>query len=107
MLKVQPDPTFTAPVEIPTHLGPVTIQVEFKFRTEEEIEAWANAEVEYNPPRSNADVVMDAAAGWTGVDKPFTRESIEQVCKNYRHAATSILKTYFDQLRQEEHRLGN
>lgn len=106
MLKVQPDPTFTAPVEIPTHLGPVTIQMVFKFRTEEELEAFANAGVE-NPTRPNAEVIMDIATGWSEVDGPFDAENIEKVCKNYRHAATSIVETYFRELRQDKHRLGN
>lgn len=106
MLKVQPDPTFTAPVEIPTHLGVETIKMEFKFRTEDELKEWSDANAD-KPDRPNADVIMEAAVNWSEVDRPFDRENIETVCKNYPHAAVRILETYFKELRKDDRRLGN
>ncbi len=103
MLKLQPDPTFTAKVDIPTPWGAQTIKMDFKYRDAEEFEAFTKAESENT--RANEEVIMDIAAGWHNVDGEFNAENVKLLCKKYHQAAKAIVDTWIMQNTQA--RLGN
>lgn len=98
MLKLQADPTFISPVDIPTPKGTVTIKVEFKHRDTEEYKAFV--EKEASLARNNEDAIMDLAVNWFNVEGEFTRENIAQLCKQYHQAAAAICETYIKELTQ-------
>jgi hypothetical protein len=103
MLKLQPDPTFTKQVDIPTPWGVQTIKIEFKYRDAEEFESFTKNEGQN--PRGNEAVIMDIAVGWFNVDAEFNAENVKQLCKKYHQAATVIVETYIKENTQA--RLGN
>lgn len=103
MLKLQPDPTFTKPVDIPTPWGIQTIKIEFKYRDTEEFEQFMKDEAAN--PRSNEQVLMDIAAGWHNIDGEFNEENIKKYCKKYHRFANAIVETYIRE--NTSARLGN
>lgn len=98
MLKLQADPTFISPVDIPTPKGTVTIKVEFKHRDTDEYEAFIKQEAALG--RSNEDSILDLAVNWFNVEGEFTRENIAKLCKQYHQAARAICETYINELTQ-------
>lgn len=98
MLKIQPNPTFTSRVEIPTPEGNVQIKVEFKHMDTDAYEAFVKSEAAKN--RSNEETIGDIAVGWTGVDGDFTPENVAKVCKAYHAAAGAIVTAFITELTQ-------
>ena len=94
MLKIKPNPTFQAPVEIPTPEGPVKIKVEFKHRNREEFHAFTQDMVLQK--RTDIDFLMEIMAGWTGVEGEFNREAVTEICNEYHQAADAIAQVYID-----------
>ncbi|MBT2326127.1 hypothetical protein J7E62_27745 [Variovorax paradoxus] len=103
MLKLQPNPTFTSAVKIPTPSGEVAIKVEFKHMTRDAYAAFLKHEGEIT--RSDEDAIMDIAVGWTGVEGDFTRENVRELCQQYHAAPRVIVETFIRELTQN--RLGN
>jgi hypothetical protein len=98
MLKIQPSPTFTSRVEIPTPEGIVPIKVEFKHMDTDAYEAFIKSEAAKN--RSNEETICDIAVGWSGVDSDFTPDNVRAVCKAYHAAAGAIVATFISELTQ-------
>lgn len=98
MLKLQADPTFIAPVTIPTPKGEVVIKMEFKHRDTDEYEAFIKQETSLK--RSNEDAILDLASNWFNVEGEFNRENVAKLCKQYHQAAASICETYINELTQ-------
>ena len=93
MLKINPDPTFTAVVEVtvPGQDKPEKLKLSFKYRGKKEIvEFFKN-----NEGRKETDVFMDIVAGWDGaVEAEYTKENVESFLNNYPAAASDIILGY-------------
>ena len=93
-IKLNPDPTFTAPVSIPVHgKSPVAVKFTFKHRTKDAAQAW----LEEIKDKSDVDVVMDCATAWE-LDDKFTAENVELLLQNYVGAGGAVVSTYLDEL---------
>ncbi len=103
MLKLTPNATFKANVEVPTPEGKQVIGMTFKHMTKDEYNAFINDEK--TKTRSDEDAVLDIATGWSGVEGEFNRENIRAVCQIYHGAATAIVQTWIKELTQ--YKLGN
>lgn len=96
-LKLEPNPTFDAPVSIPRPgLDPVDVRFTFRHRTRSAVLAWI--ESIGKDQKADIDQVMDVASGWE-LDDAFTREHVEALCENYGGASRAILETYLRELR--------
>jgi hypothetical protein len=103
MLKIQANPTFNAPVDIPTPEGVVRIKMVFKHMDTDAYNEFIKREAELQ--RSNEDAIMDIAEGWSGVDGDFVRENVAKVCKQYHAAASAIVTAFIKELTQAK--VGN
>ena len=75
MLKLQPNPTFTCPVEIPTPEGPVTVRVRYKHMS---VDVYNDFIKRGTPNKSAAEKVSDALAS-LGVIRRLVPTSEEQI----------------------------
>lgn len=99
MLKITADPTFKAKVRIPTAGGAVhTIEVEFRHKTADEFREFMSGPAAAS--RSDVDTVLEIVVGWSGVDAPFNRESLEALFQNHIAAPREIGKVYAEELLQ-------
>ncbi|WP_426287548.1 phage tail assembly chaperone [Luteibacter sp. E-22] len=90
-IKLDPNPTFSAPVSIPVHGGePVAVSFTFRHRTRSAWEAWLKDEL---PGMEDADVIRALACGWE-LDDEFTRENIERLLENYGGANMAVFNAY-------------
>ena len=92
MLKLNPDPTFTAdvPLTVPGKAQPVTIQMEFKYVAGEA----AGKFFEDIATKTNVEAITTFAVGWKKVDAPFSKEAVEMLLGNYPNAAQEIFAAY-------------
>jgi hypothetical protein len=104
MLKLNPNPTFKAKVEIREPGGAMhEVTVEFKHRTKDELEAFCKSEE--RRAMSEPDTILAVATGWEGIDAPFNAESAAALCQNYQGSALVIVEKYLAELSPA--RLGN
>jgi hypothetical protein len=92
MLKLNPDPEFTAPVNItvPGRDKPETITLTFKYRGKKELnDFWAG-----NKGREDADILMDIVTGWKGIDAEFNKENVVVFLNNYPAFAGELALAY-------------
>lgn len=90
-LKLIPDPTFKAPVEI--HVpgkSPQKVVFTFKYRDADEMKEFLET---LKQTRGDLEVVRDIATGWD-VDAEFTDENIEVFLKKYIRSGAAILNGY-------------
>lgn len=93
-LKLQPDPTFKAKVEMPVPgAAPVDLEFTFKYRTKSELQAFIKASVERE---DDAQTILEMATGWELTD-PFSRESIDMLVSNYITAPRVIFDKYVEE----------
>ncbi len=91
MFKIQPNPTFFATVQIPVTGGdPMPLEVEYKHRTVDELQAFANS-MRDRPP---AEVCADMLVGWKGADQEFSPGALETLLQNYALAADALATQY-------------
>lgn len=94
-LKLQPDPTFKAKVEIPVPGGaPVGVVFTFKHRTRQEMERFL-ASVEELP--DDAALIQAVATGWELADE-FTEENVRVLVDSYIAAPARVFETYVKEL---------
>ena len=104
MLRLKPNPTFKAPVEIRAAGGEVfKVTFEFKHRTQDALAAFIES-AEWRG-MTDAKAIMAIASGWDGVDGEFGEDALRDLCQNYHGAASAIVKTYLSELTAA--RLGN
>ena len=104
MLKLQPNPTFTAKVGIPVPGGePVQIKLTFKHMTRAALEQFLTGEEAAK--RSDVDTVLAIVDAWDGVDAPYNRESVDAALSQYHAFARSVVSAWVTELTQA--RLGN
>lgn len=97
MFPVTPNPTFTVetvPVTLPGKAEPVTVGIEFKHRTAEELQEFQATFGEVPLHEAMHEVVV----GWTGFSQPFSADALKQVCKAYPVVAKELWRTYLDEL---------
>jgi len=94
LLKLTTEPTFTAPVVIPTPWGKQTIKMVFKYKNAEQYEEYIKKES--TESRKNEDVIMEIASDWQEVDGEFNAENIAKLCNAYHQAAGAIVKAYIE-----------
>lgn len=95
-LKLNPDPTFVAAVEIATHGGNnVPVNFTFKHRTREAMKVFFDGLKD----REDADNVLEMAVGWE-LDDEFNRENIVRLLENYIGSSMAIFNTYTSEISQ-------
>ncbi len=109
MFKLQPNPTFWAPVSIsiPGEAEEGTIEIEFKHKTKKELAAYlrpaptkAAAKGADKPADPDAVAKKDLAdmlsivADWKGLDAPFTADNMASLIESYHGAAQAIIGAY-------------
>lgn len=104
MLKLKAAPTFKAKVGIPMPGGKAE-EVEFEFRhmTRDALNEFLSGKEAEG--RSYEDTIAQIVVGWSGVDAPFSKEAVAEMCQNYLGAPTAILGAYGKELAAA--RLGN
>jgi hypothetical protein len=107
MLRLNPNPTFKAPVTIPQPGKDegVKITVEFKHMPKDDYAAFIAKERDITTARKDEEVILDIAVGWEGVDAEFNSENVREVCRQYHGAGAAIVSTFISELTQ--YRRGN
>lgn len=94
-LKLQPDPTFKAKVEIAVPgAAPASVVFTFKHRTKDEVERLVK---EVATMESDHQVVMAVAVDWELSDT-FNDENVKTLIANYISAPAQIFETYLQEL---------
>lgn len=108
MFKLQPNPTFWAPVSIviPGSEEEGVIKIEFRHKTKTELKEFFSPADNKTPadktplddktPEKNKDLadMMEIVHGWEGVSGPFNEKNMAELLENYHGAAQSILNGY-------------
>ena len=99
--KLDPNPTFTVPVEIPVHGGTAhPVKFTFKHRTREEMKSLFDDAVKKN----DVETVLELVAGWE-LDDELNEENVRRLVENYQGAGHAIVRAYLAEIQQV--RLGN
>lgn len=100
MLKLDPNPTFNAVVEIPVPGDkPAKVGFTFKHMTRKQFNEFQAENLK------DVDAILRIAKDWDGVDAEFSRESVERLIDAYHGAAYAIADAYTRELNKA--RLGN
>lgn len=91
LFKLDPEPSFWAPVEILMPGGKVgKFSIEYHYRDRNAyVELLKQAET-----MDDIDVLMLAIKGWKGPDAAFSRETLARLLRNYPGATRVIFRTY-------------
>lgn len=94
-LKLQPDPTFKAKVEISVP-GAAAAKVEFTFkhRTRQEMDRFLKA---VSDMKDDTEMILALASGWDLADD-FTEENVRTLCDCYIAAPAAIFDSYLQEL---------
>ncbi len=110
MFKLQPNPTFSAKVEIPVPGAdaPATLPLVFRHKGRKAAQAW----VESAPGRQDIDFLMEIVADWgaevvgeDGQPQAFSREAFDRLLDEYPASGQAIFNAYLREL--GEARRGN
>ena len=96
MFKIDPDPTFEAPVKI--HVpgkGDGTIYVSFRYMDAAARAAYVSAMGQ----KTNAEALTEIIDGWREVDVPYSAENLEKLLNRYDTAATALFNAFFRESR--------
>jgi hypothetical protein len=105
-LKLQPNPTFSAKVEIPVpgQDQPEVVDFIFAHMDRDEFKAFTDPEVAAQ--RSDMDSLRRIVRGWgSEVDAPFSDDALAKLIKAYHGAAYAISAKFVAELTKA--RLGN
>lgn len=91
---LQPKPTFTGEVTIPTPTGDGKVTFEFKHMSRKALKAFSESLGEGDTARPEIEVLLDLVGGWTGVDEKFSPENLDILIDNYPAAAPAIFEAY-------------
>ena len=96
MLKITPDPKFTADVKIsvPGQEEPAVVQLTFKYLSRTAMAEWH----ETAKDKALADALAEIVLDWSGFDAKFTAKALSQFLDNYPAAGMEILSAYSRQL---------
>ena len=101
MFKLEPNPTFTAPVAIPLPGGETaTIDFTFAHMGRDALQRFLGRVKDLPDAEAVVDIVDDwsGVAGADGEPLPITDENIMALLDNYHGAALAILQTYIREL---------
>lgn len=94
-LKLQPDPTFKAKVEIAVPgATPASVVFTFKHRTRQEMERFLPSVTQME---DDAQLIMAVATGWELADD-FTEENVKALADSYISAPAAIFEAYLKEL---------
>lgn len=95
--KLQPAPTFTAPVEIPVPGdGLSKVVFTFKYRDRDAMKAFLAKVSAPESTMTDEELIEEMCVGWELAD-PFERASVELLVRNYIQAAGAIFDKYLDE----------
>lgn len=99
MFSLEPNPTFTAPVDLPVP-GKPPVKVMFRFRHMPNDVYWAMISESKAKNESAVDFLARFVDGWEGenINAPFSLESLGKLVNNYPKAAGVIFKVYDSEL---------
>lgn len=110
MFKINPDPTFVAPVVIPVHGGePQSLPFVFSHMNAEELENFYKFLESANKKRprtvrggleQDADVLLKFTKGWQEADEEFSKSALISLISNYKGAAKAILSKWESEMHQ-------
>ena len=90
MFKLEPNPTFWAPVEI--HVpgqGKGSFEVEYRYLDQDAARAFGMRLAEKDP----FDAVAEIVVGWREMDVPFSRDNLRLLLKKYA-ASAPLLRSF-------------
>jgi hypothetical protein len=92
-IKLQPDPTFKAKVEIAIPGGaPVGVSFTFKYRTRQEMDRFIES-VNDNAFDDDVKMVLAMVVGWE-LDDTFSEENVRILVDSYISSPVAIFETY-------------
>lgn len=99
--KLDPNPTFDAPVPVPVHgKGTHNVRFTFKHMSKDQLaDVSASAK-----DMTEVESIKAVALGWE-LDDEFNDENIQKLIQNYQGAGSAIISTYLSEIRQA--RMGN
>lgn len=94
-LKLQPDPTFKAKVEISVPgAAPASVVFTFKHRSRQEMDRFLKS---VSDMKDDVEMVMALATGWELADD-FNEENVKALVDSYISAPASIFEVYIKEL---------
>ena len=95
MFKLNPNPTFKAPVSIyvPGE-GMGRLTVEFKYLDVEARKAYG----ESLPGKTNLEALAEIVVGWSDIDSPYSVENLEKMLNTYDTAVDGFFKGFWDEI---------
>lgn len=92
MFRINPSPTFNAPVKIPVagQSEPVTIGVEFRHMSRSRLTTFFDE----CAGQTDAQVLAQIVAGWSDVDRPYSPEALALLIDNYPGATRALFETF-------------
>ncbi len=94
--KLEPNPTFWAPVDIPVPGGePQRLELQFRHMSRERGVEFGESMTQ----RPLIECVLEVVSDWRGVDATFTADALRQLDRDYWSACETILRAYVDELR--------
>lgn len=96
MLKINPNPQFTADVQIsePGNPEPTTVKITFNYKKRKDLAAFVEKLDERGAEKSLQEII----SGWEGIDAECTPKNIELLAQNYPAAAGEIFTAYYREI---------
>lgn len=104
MFCIDPQPIFSAPVELsrPGQAEPVQVHINFRHKTDKEFLAWEKTLA----ARPDIDVLDEVVANWSGFEDqagrpvPYSRAALDTLLANYPTSSVEIYRAYRRELRE-------
>lgn len=92
MLKLMPEPKFTANVAltIPGKEEPAVVQITYKYMTRTQVFQY----FESMKGKKDAEALKELITGWEGFDEKYTPANLELLLEHYPAAATELITAY-------------
>lgn len=110
MFKLNPDPTFTAPVKIPVHGGESQkVVFVFKHMDDQGLAGFHKWLSEHNKKKIKSikeslehevAFLLKVVEGWEDVDSDFSKDNLIAMISNYKGAAGAIFETWKAEIAQ-------
>lgn len=96
MLKLNPDPQFTADIQLtePGKQDPATVKITFRYKNRDEVVDFGERVKGIPVDQALQEIIVD----WQGIDADCTPENIKVLCGNYMQAGLEILTGYYKEL---------
>lgn len=96
MLKLQPNPTFVLPVDVPVagEPQPTKIKVTVRYHKPDELTAL----LQKDPKMTIGEFVQTNVVGWDGVEGTFSEDRLRELLSSYHGLDLVIHKAYFDEV---------